>query len=116
VSKAFSGGLGALLPSSKTAIVVGLVLGVALALLEKFAPRPLKPFVPSASGIGIAMVVPGSNSIAMFLGAAVAEAIRRVRPALAEKTVVPVASGLIAGESLMGIVIALLIVSGVIAK
>jgi uncharacterized oligopeptide transporter (OPT) family protein len=39
-----------------------------------------------------------------------------VRPALAEKTVVSVASGLIAGETLMGIVIALLIVSGVLAK
>jgi OPT family oligopeptide transporter len=116
VSKAFSGGLGALLPSSKSAILVGLALGVALALLDKFAPRRLRPFVPSASGLGIAMVVPGSNSIAMFFGAAVAEGIRRYRPVLAEKTVVPIASGLIAGESLMGIVIALLIVTGVLAK
>jgi OPT family oligopeptide transporter len=116
VSKAFSGGLGALLPSSKTAIFIGLALGVALALLEKFAPRPLRPWVPSPSGLGIAMVIPGSNCIAMFLGAAIAEVVRRVRPTLAEKTVVPVASGLIAGESLMGIVIALLIVTGVLAK
>ena len=49
------------------------------------------------------------------LGAAIAEAMRRFAPKLAEKTVVPVASGLIAGESLMGILIALLIVAGVIA-
>ena len=34
----------------------------------------------------------------------------------AMKTVVPVASGFIAGESLMGILIALLIVMGVLAK
>jgi uncharacterized oligopeptide transporter (OPT) family protein len=52
----------------------------------------------------------------MFLGAAIAEGMRRAMPKLAEKTVVPVASGLIAGESLMGILIAMLIVSGVIAK
>lgn len=115
VSKAFSGGLDALLPSSKLAIVIGLALGVALALLEKFAPRRLRLWIPSASGLGIAMVVPASNSIAMFLGAAIAEIVRRRRPALAEQTVVPVASGLIAGESLMGIVIALLIVTGVLA-
>jgi uncharacterized oligopeptide transporter (OPT) family protein len=51
----------------------------------------------------------------MFLGAAIAEAMRRFAPKLAEKTVVPVASGLIAGESLMGILIALLIVAGVIS-
>lgn len=95
--------------------MVGLALGVTLALLEKFAPRRLRPLLPSPSGLGIALVVPGSNCVAMFLGAAIAEGLRRKRPALAEKTVVPVASGLIAGESLMGIVIALLIVSGVIA-
>ena len=41
---------------------------------------------------------------------------RRRLPALAEKTVVPVASGLIAGESLMGILIAFLGVTGVLAK
>ncbi|MBK8858675.1 MAG: OPT/YSL family transporter [Opitutaceae bacterium] len=115
VSKAFSDGIGALHPTSRTAIMVGLVLGVALALLEKFAPRRLRPLLPSPSGLGIAMVIPGSNCIAMFLGAAIAEAMRRFAPKLAEKTVVPVASGLIAGESLMGILIALLIVAGVIA-
>ena len=115
VSKAFSDGIGALHPSSRTAIMVGLVLGVALAFLEKFAPRRLRPLLPSPSGLGIAMVIPGSNCIAMFLGAAIAEAMRRFAPKLAEKTVVPVASGLIAGESLMGILIALLIVAGVIA-
>jgi len=115
VSKAFSDGIGALHETSRTAIVVGLVLGVALALLERFAPKRLRPAIPSPSGLGIAMVIPGSNCIAMFLGAALAEWLRRKKPALAEKTVVPVASGLIAGESLMGILIAILIVSGFIA-
>ncbi|MCM2275817.1 MAG: OPT/YSL family transporter [Candidatus Didemnitutus sp.] len=114
VSKAFSDGIGALHETSRTAIVVGLVLGVALALLERFAPKRLRPAIPSPSGLGIAMVIPGSNCIAMFLGAALAEWLRRKKPALAEKTVVPVASGLIAGESLMGILIAILIVGGFI--
>lgn len=116
VSKAFAGGISALHPTAQTAIVVGLVLGVALALLEKFAPARVRAFLPSPSGVGIAMVIPGSNCIAMFLGAAVAEVLRRKRPALAERYVVPVSSGLIAGESLMGIVIALLIVAGVLSK
>jgi uncharacterized oligopeptide transporter (OPT) family protein len=62
------------------------------------------------------MVIPGSNSIAMFTGAAIAEVMRRKWPVLADKTVVPVSSGLIAGESLMGVLIAILIVSGVIAR
>jgi uncharacterized oligopeptide transporter (OPT) family protein len=67
--------------------------------------------VPSPYGLGIAMVVPGSNCIAMFLGAAAAELFRRRGQ---EGIVVPVASGLIAGESLMGVAIALMVAGGVL--
>jgi uncharacterized oligopeptide transporter (OPT) family protein len=92
--------------------VTGVLLGIALALLERFAPARVRPFVPSPSGLGIAMVLPGSNSIATFLGGLAAELMRRFRPALAERYVVPVGSGLIAGESLVGVAVALWI-SGV---
>ena len=116
VSKAFANGIGALAPSARTAVWVGLALGIALALAERMAPKRLKAWVPSPSGLGIAMVIPGSNAVAMFLGSAAAEWMRRKRPAAAERLVVPVSSGLIAGESLMGIVIALLVVAGVLAR
>ena len=116
VSQAFTNGVEALAPSARTAALVGGILGVVLALAEKLAPKAVKPFVPSASGLGIAMVIPGSNAIAMFLGSFAAEVLRRTRPALAERTIVPVSSGFIAGESLMGIVVALLVVLGVLAK
>lgn len=48
------------------------------------------------------MVLPGSNCVALFPDAAIAAGLRRNRPALAEKTRVPVASGLSTGDSLMG--------------
>jgi OPT family oligopeptide transporter len=107
VSEAFANGIGALGRAAKSAIVAGGLLGIALALMERFAPAPLKPWVPSPSGLGIAMVIPGSNGIAMFLGGLVAEILRRRRPAFAGRYVVPVSSGLIAGESLMGVAVAL---------
>jgi uncharacterized oligopeptide transporter (OPT) family protein len=103
-------------PEAKQAIVVGLLLGAVLALLEKFAPKPLKPYVPSPSGLGISMVIPGSNSIAMFLGGLLAELVRRFWPRIATNYLVPISSGLIAGESLMGVAVAMLIVSGVLAR
>lgn len=115
VSQAFADGIGALPASARTAVWIGFALGVALALMEKFAPARLRSLLPSPAGLGMAMVIPGSNAIAMFLGSAIAEWMRRKKPVLAEKTVVPVASGLIAGESLMGILIALLVVTGVLA-
>jgi len=116
VSQAFSEGIGALPSAARQAALVGALLGVALALAERFAPRRLKPWVPSASGLGIALVIPGSNAISMFLGSLVAEGVRRFRPKLAERAIVPVSSGFIAGESLMGIAIALLVVMGVLSR
>ena len=116
VSKAFADGIGTLGALARTGIGVGALLGVALALAERFAPRGLRAWVPSPSGVGIAMVVPGSNAIAMFLGALTAEILRRRRPAIADRYVVPVSSGLIAGESLMGIVVALLVVFKVLGR
>jgi uncharacterized oligopeptide transporter (OPT) family protein len=64
----------------------------------------VRPYLPSPSAIGLAMVVPWSNSFAFFLGAAVAEVVRRRFPRHDPYTV-PVASGLIAGESLVAIAI-----------
>jgi uncharacterized oligopeptide transporter (OPT) family protein len=116
VSQAFAGGIGGLGTLARMGIVAGLLLGVALALMEKLAPKAVKPYVPSPSGIGIAMVIPGSNAIAMFLGALIAWILQKRRPAWAERYVVPMSSGLIAGESLMGVAVALLIVAGVLIK
>lgn len=114
VSKMFVDGFGALGSEAKVAIVIGLVLGVLLALLERFAPRRAKPFVPSPSGLGLAMVIPGSNVLAMFLGGALAELARRMWPVFASRYVTPIASGFIAGESLMGVLIVVLKVRGVL--
>ncbi|MFN0245598.1 MAG: OPT family oligopeptide transporter [Kofleriaceae bacterium] len=114
VSKMFVDGFAALGGEAKLAIVIGLVLGVALALLEKFAPKPVKPYVPSPAGLGLAMVIPGSNVLAMFLGGALAEAARRAWPVLAARYVTPIASGFIAGESLMGVLVVVLKVNGVL--
>lgn len=116
VSQAFAGGIGALGSAAEVGIYAGLLLGTALALLERFAPPRAKAWIPSPAGLGIALVVPGSNAIAMFLGGLAAHLLRRHRPAFASRYVVPIGSGLIAGESLMGVAVAILIVAGVLSK
>ena len=113
VSRAFANGLDSLQPSVQIAMLVGVGIGTTLALFEKFAPKRVKPYVPSANGLGIAMVIPGANSVVMFAGAAIGEWLNRRQQG---SHVIPVASGLIAGESLMGIVVALLVSAGVVAK
>jgi uncharacterized oligopeptide transporter (OPT) family protein len=52
-------------------------------------------------------MIPFANSLAFFLGALAAEVVPRRRPAEVNATVTPVASGFIAGESLMGVLIAI---------
>ena len=64
--------------------------------------------------IGLAMVIPAFNSISMFLGALIAWAYAKAKPAAAETYVIPVASGLIAGESLLGVAVALMAASGIL--
>lgn len=116
VSKAFANGLGGLPPGATGAMATGIGLGISLALLERFAPKNLRPYIPSPAGLGIALVVPASNAIAMFTGAFLAEIVRRYRPALGERGTIPLASGVIAGESLMGIIAKALALAGVLQK
>jgi OPT family oligopeptide transporter len=114
VSKVLAAGLDALHPTARWAALAGLAVGITLTLLERWAPKNVKAFIPSPAGLGIAMVIPGYNSFSIFLGAFIAELLRRRAARLAEATVLPVSSGLIAGESLVGVVIALLTAIGVL--
>lgn len=115
VSRILAAGADALHPTARVALLAGLAVGAALAVAERFLPKRAKAFVPSPAGLGLGMVIPGPSSVAFFVGAAVTAVLRRARPALAERAVLPVASGFIAGESLLGILIALLIATGVLA-
>lgn len=89
------------------AIFVGLAVGAVLTVVEKLWPAAAR-FTPSPTGLGLAFVVQGYSSISIFVGAAIAALYRRARPAAAETYTVPVAAGFIAGESLVGILVAIL--------
>lgn len=108
VAELLADGVQALPPGAFQAILVGAVLGVVLTLLEAFSPPPVRKWLPSTTGLGIAGVIPAFNSIAMFFGALLAWGVARANPKAADYTV-PVASGLIAGESLVGVGIILVI-------
>ena len=69
-----------------------------------------KKFIPSATGLGLAFTINGFNSISMFIGALLALLFSKANRAVHEEYTVPVSSGIIAGESLMGVLIAFLTV------
>ena len=78
-------------------------------LVERALPAKAKKYFPSATGLGLAFTLPFSNAISMFLGALVALALeKKYSREQAERWLIPISSGLIAGESLMEIVVRVL--------
>jgi putative OPT family oligopeptide transporter len=80
----------------------GAVVGVALALAPVLLPKH-QDYLPSASAFGLAWVFNWYYGLLFFLGALVALAIERREPKVAEEFTLPVASGVVAGGSLMGV-------------
>jgi uncharacterized oligopeptide transporter (OPT) family protein len=89
-------------------MVVGALLGILITLGETFWKYGRK-WLPSATGLGIGMMVPGFVVFTMVLGGILMGLWLRSDRRNAEKIGMPLASGLIAGEAVMAIVIPLLI-------
>ncbi len=105
VAEMLAKGIEALPRGALTAVLVGCALGVLLAVAEELAPPRVRKFLPSPTALGISGVIPAFNSISMFMGALIAWFFAKRRPALDKAYTIPVSSGLIAGESLMGVAI-----------
>jgi OPT family oligopeptide transporter len=101
VARALSGGVETIPETARMSIIVGVIAGTALSLAESMAPKNLRPWVPSSMGLGLAFVVPFQNSFSFFLGAVIATLWQRFEPKSAERYIIPIASGVVAGESLL---------------
>jgi uncharacterized oligopeptide transporter (OPT) family protein len=110
VAEVFRDGLDKLPSESLTAMGVGAGLGVALTLAEKFLPAGARRFVPSASGFGIAVLIPAYISAAFFIGAVLGQLAKRFFASWSARFLMVAASGTIAGESLTGAVDAVITV------
>ncbi|GMV41963.1 MAG: hypothetical protein AMXMBFR64_36790 [Myxococcales bacterium] len=107
VAEVLTKGFSHLPPGVGMAMVWGAGLGIGLAVLEKVVPPKVRAWVPSPAALGLAIVVPAHNSISIFLGGLLALIAFRVHASWAQRFVVVLAAGLIAGESLTGIGVAL---------
>lgn len=94
-------GVSSLPTSALWALIISAVLGVVLTVLE--AKPAFKRFIPSPTGMGIGMIVPLSVVTTMFLGGVIGAIWERTSRATADLYMMPVASGLIAGEALVAV-------------
>jgi len=118
VAKLLTEGVKNLPDSAIWAILIGAGVGVVLPVVERLLPSKARAYMPSATGIGLAWVMPFQNTFSFFIGALIVMIWSRVHRRSAEEYNVPVASGLIAGESLIqaGLAITATIVGLLAAK
>jgi uncharacterized oligopeptide transporter (OPT) family protein len=104
VATALSGGLGALHPIKKWSILYGAIVGIILSLLPILFPKR-KHLFPSGAAVGLGWYLRWYNTLMFVLGALANCAFQKAAPKKAEEFSFPIASGVIAGASLMGILI-----------
>lgn len=110
-AEAVRGGLAAMPPHAPLAGGIAFVVGAIVCFL---APTRLGRYLPSPAAVGLAIMTPFNYSFAAACGGFVLYAIKRARPQTADATLMATAAGGIAGESLMGVVIAALIGAGLL--
>jgi len=99
-------GLDNLHPMHRALVVAGAVAGLVLGAAERAAPSRIARWLPSTAGLGLGLLLPLSTSLAMLIGAALAALAAARSPDAAERTVWPISAGVLAGESLAGVVVA----------
>lgn len=99
-------GVNHLPPTALTAIVIGAIAGMILPVIEFLWPKT-KPFLPSAMGLGLAWVVPFQNAFSFLIGAVIVTVWQKWNRQNSDTFAIPIASGLVAGESLVAAFIAI---------
>jgi len=102
VADLFAIGIEALPAGTPTAIAIAAILGIILPVLDRTAPKSVKPWIPSASALGLAFVINGFNAVSMFIGALIVLIATKLFPRWSDRFIVTICAGIIAGESLTG--------------
>ncbi|MGP0628701.1 OPT family oligopeptide transporter [Nitrospina sp. 32_T5] len=108
VAEVFQQGLGALPAGSVPAMAVAGGAGLFLAFGERFLPADLHRWLPSAASLGLAFIIPPWISLSMFMGGLLSWGLACRVPEWHRRFMVVLAAGLVAGESLAGVVHALI--------
>ena len=112
VAEVLSAGLSAIPEGAVPAMAIAAVLGLILGAADRLLPEQAARFLPSAPAAGVAFVIPAWNSISLCLGAVIAGLAMRLRPGWTERYGTALAAGLVAGESLIGVGLALARMAG----
>ena len=112
VAELFQGGIENLPLGAVAAMIWGGVFGLLGAILEKVLPKKAATWVPSPTAVGLAFVIPAYYSVSMALGGVVAWFLMKRYKAWATRFMIVLAAGIIAGDSLTGVGLAVVKILG----
>jgi uncharacterized oligopeptide transporter (OPT) family protein len=104
VAEAMAQGLSAMHPVKVWSIVIGGLIGLILPILSRLFPKK-QNWIPSAAGIGLAWVFQWFYGLLFFVGALIGYGWKKRNSEQCEEYLFPVASGVVAGGALMGVVL-----------
>lgn len=107
VAELFRDGIENMHISHRYAIFAGCGVGVLLTAIETLAPR-IRNYLPSATGLGLGLILPFQYPFSMLLGAVAAYVWKKRNSETAKRYLVPVSAGIIAGVSIVGVFVAAL--------
>ena len=107
VAELFRGGIENLPSGAIAAMIWGGLLGVLLSCLEKTLPARALNVLPSPTAVGLAFVIPAYYSISMAVGGVLAWIIMGRYKTWATRFMIVLAAGMIAGDSLTGVGLAI---------
>jgi uncharacterized oligopeptide transporter (OPT) family protein len=106
-AEVLSGGIGALPPYTLEAAAIAIVLGIFFALLEQ--NQRLRLFVPSSTGLSLGLLLPFAAVSTIFIGGVIGLLWMAITPKAAKNYMVPLASGFIAGEALIAVLVPIIV-------
>ncbi len=104
VAEAMAKGLNTMHPVKIWCIVIGGLVGILLPVLSRMFPKQQK-WIPSAAGVGLAWVFQWFYGLLFFLGALIGMGWQKRNAKHCEEYLFPVASGVVAGGALMGVIL-----------
>jgi uncharacterized oligopeptide transporter (OPT) family protein len=110
VAEVVAAGPKAFPPHALSAALIGFAIGAVLSLLSRRQWR----FLPAPAAVGIGFLVPSHYAVSICLGSLLLAFAQKARPQFASQDAPAMAAGAIAGESLMGVLVALLIATGLL--
>jgi len=107
VAEIFAIGLDAMPTGAIEAMIVGGVVGIISGVAEKTLPKTVVRYLPSGAAVGLAFTIPGYYPISLCIGGLAAVLATRYARDWADRLLIVLAAGVVAGESLTGVALAI---------